>query len=216
MRAPKFGNDHHQPDDMAAEVVRMFHEALAVHTNTRGGAYVPGFYSSTSHVAFGEKTGALPSGRQAGRPFAASLGAVNGCDRKGPTALLNSVAHLDASLAPNWYALNLRFDPNTLSGPGGDDILPSLVTGFFDSGGMEVQFNVLDHRQLQDDRNNPGKYPDLVVRVAGYCAYFDDLPDSVKKEIISRTRNYGTGLFFCFSTNYGFVNIRNAKNIHAH
>jgi formate C-acetyltransferase len=189
IKAPKFGNDHPQVDDMAAAVVRMFHDALAVHANTRGGAYVPGFYSSTSHVAFGEKTGALPSGRRAGQPFAASLGAVNGCDRKGPTALLNSVAHIDAELAANGYALNLRFDPNTLAGPGGDGILPALVTGFFDAGGMEVQFNILDPEQLQDARENPGKYPDLVVRVAGYCAYFDDLPDGVKKEIIARTRN---------------------------
>ena len=188
-KAPKFGNNRQQPDNFAAEVIRIFHDTLAVHANTRGGAYVPGFYSSTSHVAFGEKTGALPSGRKAGQPFAASLGAVNGCDRKGPTALLNSVAHLDSSLAPNGYALNLRFDPNTLAGPRGGDILPTLVTGFFDSGGMEVQFNILDPQQLQDARNNPGKYPDLIVRVAGYCAYFDDLPDGVKKEIISRTRN---------------------------
>jgi formate C-acetyltransferase len=190
MKAPKFGNNHQGPDDMAAEVVRIFHETLAGYTNTRGGGYLPGFYSSTSHVAFGEKTGALPSGRKAGQPFAASLGAVNGCDRRGPTALLNSVAHIDAALAPNGYALNLRFDPNTLTGPGGENILPALVTGFFESGGMEVQFNVLDPLQLKDARQNPGKYPDLVVRVAGYCAYFDDLPDGVKKEIISRTRQY--------------------------
>jgi hypothetical protein len=69
-----------------------------------------GFYSSTSHMAFGEKTGALPSGRFAGRPLATGLGAANGCDRKGPTALLNSVAAIDASLAANGYTLNLRFD----------------------------------------------------------------------------------------------------------
>ncbi len=137
---------------------------------------------------FNDETGALPSGRKAGRPFAASMGAVNGSDRLGPTALLNSVAHLDAALAANGYALNLRFDPNTLAGPGGEEILPSLVTGFFASGGMEVQFNILDPLQLQDARNHPGKYPDLVVRVAGYCAYFDDLPDVVKKEVISPTR----------------------------
>jgi formate C-acetyltransferase len=188
MKAPKFGNNYQRPDDIAAEVVRIFHDALAVHANTRGGPYVPGFYSSTSHVAFGDKTGALASGRKAGQPFAASMGAVNGCDRLGPTALLNSVAHIDAALAANGYAVNLRFDPNTLAGPGGEEILPALVKGFFDSGGMEVQFNILDPQQLQDARQNPGKYPELVVRVAGYCAYFDDLPDGVKKEIISRTR----------------------------
>jgi len=169
-------------------VMRIFHDALGRYTNTRNGPYVPGFYSSTSHVAFGQKTGALPSGRKAGQPFAASLGAANGCDRRGPTALLNSVAHLDSSLAANGYAVNLRFDPQTLSGNKGRDLLSALVGGFFASGGMELQVNVLDPLQLEDARAHPGKYPELVVRVAGYCAYFDDLPDVVKQEIIARTR----------------------------
>lgn len=188
MKAPKFGNDHPLPDSYANLVVQIFHDALAKHRNTRGGPYVPGFYSSTCHVGFGKRTGALPSGRRAGKPFAASLGSVNGMDREGPTALLNSVAHIDARLSPNGYATNLRFDPNTVAGDRGLHILSSLVQGFFDSGGMEMQLNVLDPEMLQDARANPGKYPGLVVRVAGYCAYFDDLPDSVKQEIIERTR----------------------------
>ena len=86
------------------------------------------------------------------------------------------------------YALNLRFDPNTVAGERGKNLLSSLVAGFFESGGMELQFNILDPEQLQDARKHPGRYPDLVVRVAGYCAYFDDLPDKAKMEIISRTR----------------------------
>jgi pyruvate-formate lyase len=63
-----------------------------------------------------------------------------------------------------------------------------LTKGFFERGGMEIQLNVLDPEMLEDARANPGKYPELVVRVAGYCAYFDDLPDESKAEIISRTR----------------------------
>jgi len=161
---------------------------LSKYTTTRGGPYVPGFYSSTSHVAFGEKVGALPSGRKAGEPFAASLGAANGRDRNGPTALLNSVASINANRSPNGYALNLRFDPHSLNGDKGQAILKALVGGFFSQGGMEMQFNVIDPKTLEDARAYPGKYPDLVVRVAGYCAYFDDLPDSVKAEIISRTQ----------------------------
>jgi pyruvate formate-lyase/glycerol dehydratase family glycyl radical enzyme len=188
MKAPKFGNDHPLPDNYANLVVQIFHDALAKHRNTRGGPYVPGFYSSTCHVGFGKHTGALPSGRRAGKPFAASLGSVNGMDRLGPTALLNSVAHIDARLSPNGYATNLRFDPITVAGDRGVHILSSLVQGFFDSGGMEMQLNVLDPEILEDARTNPGKHPGLVVRVAGYCAYFDDLPDSVKRELIERTR----------------------------
>ncbi len=186
--APKFGNDLSSPDTYADLAAHIFHDALSRHRNIRGGPYVPGFYSSTCHVAFGEKSGALPSGRRAGEPFAASLGSVNGMDRRGPTALLNSIARVDSSLSPNGYAVNLRFDADTLAGDRGVQIVSSLVKGFFDSGGMEMQLNVLDPDMLVDARDNPGKYPGLVVRVAGYCAYFDDLPDVVKQEVIARTR----------------------------
>ena len=185
---PKYGNDHPLPDGYAREVAGIFYNALTAHNNTRGGRYVPGFYSVTCHVAFGLLVGALPSGRHAGEPFAASLGACNGRDTSGVTALLNSVAGIDAKLSPNGYALNLRFDPVVLEGERGVNILAALVKGFASKGGMELQFNVLDPDMLEDARRHPGKYPGLVVRVAGYCAYFDDLPERSKQEIISRTR----------------------------
>lgn len=187
LKAPKFGNNLDVPDEYAAWVAVVFHAALARRQNTRGGPYVPGFYSSTCHVGFGRMVGALPSGRQAGRPFAASLGPANGQDRLGPTALLNSVARVDSGLAPNGYALNLQFDPRTLSGDKGVAIVAGLVEGFFASGGLELQLNVVAAETLKDARAHPGKYPGMVVRVAGYCAYFDDLPDSVKEEIIGRS-----------------------------
>ena len=186
--APKYGNDHQSPDRYADLVARIFHDALAKHVNTRGGQYVPGFYSVTCHIAFGKKVGALPSGRRAGEPFAASLGPANGRDRSGPTALLKSVARVDSRLSPNGYALNLRFDPATLAGDEGVNVLVGLIKGFFGYGGMEMQLNVLDPEMLEDARLHPGTHPELVVRVSGYCAYFDDLPDDAKLEIISRTR----------------------------
>ncbi|HEY5526206.1 MAG TPA: pyruvate formate lyase family protein [Candidatus Anoxymicrobiaceae bacterium] len=187
-KAPKFGNDCDAPDRYAELVVRMYHNSLGRHRSVRGGAYVPGFYSVTCHVAFGELTGPLPSGRKAGEPFASGIGPACGADTAGPTAMLNSVASVDSSMMANGNALNLRFDPADIAGVKGLNILEGLVRGFFEKGGMEVQFNVLDPEMLEDARANPGKYPDLVVRVAGYCAYFDDLPDASKAEIINRTR----------------------------
>jgi formate C-acetyltransferase len=188
LKAPKYGNDQELPDGYADLVAHIYHDAVSKYTNVRGGQYVPGFYSSTTHASFGEKTPALPSGRLGGMPFGASLSPANGMDRCGPTALLNSVAKVDAKLAANGYATNLRFDPATVSGDRGVEILDALTRSFFESGGMELQINVLDQDTLIDARNNPGKYPGLVVRVAGYCAYFDDLPNIVKDEIIARTR----------------------------
>lgn len=187
-RAPKFGNDDPLPDGYAALVARMWHDSLGRHRSLRGGEYVPGFYSVTCHVAFGELTGPLPSGRKAGEPFANGVGAATGADVSGPTALLNSVSALDSTLMANGCALNLRFDPADIEGERGLGILTGLARGFFEKGGMEIQLNVLDPEMLEDARRHPGKYPELVVRVAGYCAYFDDLPDSAKDEIISRTR----------------------------
>jgi pyruvate formate-lyase/glycerol dehydratase family glycyl radical enzyme len=188
LSAPKFGNDHPVPDGYANLAVSIFHEAVTHHKNTRGGPYVPGFYSDTGYVGFGSKMGALPSGRRAGEPLAASLSPSTGRERHGPTAVLNSVAHVDSSLSPNGYALNMRFDPKTLAGDNGMNVLAGLVRGYFEQGGMELQLNVLSHEMLEDALDKPGKYPDLLVRVAGYCAYFDDLPRSVKKEIVARTR----------------------------
>jgi len=186
--APKYGNDHELPDSYAAEAAGIFYRALTRHANTRGGRYVSGFYSVTCHVAFGSLVGALPSGRNAKEPFAASLGASNGKDRLGVTALLNSAACIDPCHSPNGYALNLRFDPAVIEGQRGTDTVAALLRGFFEKGGMEVQFNVLDPDMLDDAYRHPGKYPGLVVRVAGYCAYFDDLPVPSKLEIIQRTR----------------------------
>lgn len=186
--APKFGNDIELPDQYAGMVVKMFHDSLARHSSLRRGKYVPGFYSVTCHVAFGKLTGALPSGRRAHEPFGNGIGPSCSADRQGPTALLNSCSSLDARLMPNGNALNVRFDPDDVKGEKGLNILEGLLRGFFEKGGMEIQFNVLDPDMLQDAKNNPGKYPELVVRVAGYCAYFDDLPESTKDEIIKRTR----------------------------
>ncbi|MDT8271734.1 MAG: pyruvate formate lyase family protein [Desulfomonilia bacterium] len=188
LKAPKFGNDHDLPDFYAARVVQIYHDSLSRHTSTRGGPYLPGFYSSTCHVGFGNRTEALPSGRKTGEPFAASLGCCNSRDRLGPTALLNSVAKIDSTLSPNGYALNLRFDTASLQGEQAKPVMTSLIKGFFSQGGMEMQLNVLDPEILEQARDNPGRYPGIVVRVAGYCAYFDELPLSVKNEIISRTR----------------------------
>jgi formate C-acetyltransferase len=188
LKAPKYGNDDPRVDQYADLVVHIFHEALSRRANTRGGDYVPGFYSVTCHVAFGKQVGAMPSGRKAGQPFGSSLGPGIGCDRQGPTALLQSAARIDSKFMPNGCALNLRFDPQNLRGEDGASKLAGLIKGFFAEGGMQLQFNIVDPEVLEDARRHPGKYPGLVVRVAGYCAYFDDLPEGTKDEIISRTR----------------------------
>lgn len=183
----KYGNDRQRVDELAAEVTVMFDRNVSRHLNTRGGRWMPGFYSMTCHQGFGRRTGALPSGRRAGEPLADGLAPVDGTDRLGPTASLNSVARLDHTRFGNGINLNLKFDAQTLNAADGGTILRSLVTGYFKQGGMQIQINVLDVGELEDAIQHPERHRDLLVRISGYCAYFVDLTPEMQREIIART-----------------------------
>ncbi|MBI2058240.1 MAG: formate acetyltransferase [Nitrospirae bacterium] len=184
--APKYGNDDPLPDGYVGRVMEMFDSTLRDRVNTRGGEYVAGFYSVTSHVAFGRKVGALPSGRCTGDPFSSGLSAGNGRDRRGPTALLRSQAALPLHVARNGINFNLQLDPWSVEGDSGSRRLGALIDGCFKSGGMQMQVNVLDPKVLMEARDHPDRFPGLLVRVSGYSAYFDDLAPEIQQEIIDR------------------------------
>jgi len=188
-RVPKYGNDEDLPDTYAREVAEIFCQEVARHRNPRGGVYLPGFLSMTNHQAFGKLVGALPSGRKAFETFANGISPSNGWDSKGPTAALKSAAKLDYLLATNGVAYNLKFNPGYLQGAEGTANLSSLIRAYFALGGMHLQVNVVDRQTLLDAQKNPQKYPGLMVRVAGYSAYFADLTREVQDEIISRTEH---------------------------
>jgi formate C-acetyltransferase len=192
LRAPKYGNDDPAADRLAQRVMEIFAGALASHRSTRGGCYWAGFYSVTAHRAFGETTGALPSGRRAGQPLASGLSCANGRDRLGPTAALASAAAADlARLARNGVNVNLKLDAGSLGGEAGACAVAGLVRGYFARGGMQLQLNVLDPALLVEARDHPGRQPWLLVRVSGYSAYFDDLSPAMKQEIIDRSLHRG-------------------------
>ncbi len=188
--APKFGNDDHRADFWTSfvieEYVRILREAGL---NTRGGPYLAGLYSNTAHVHFGRHTGALPCGRAAGAPYPSGLGPQNGMDRKGPTALINSMNTIDYTQIANGINFNLKLNALTLKGEKGAVLLESLLGVYFKQGGMQVQLNVLDPAVLRDARDHPEEYPYLLVRVSGYAAYFRDLSPDLQDEVISRTHN---------------------------
>ncbi len=189
---PKYGNGDAEADAMTQVAADAFADAVTARRNTRGGRYIPGFYSMTCHIGFGRITGALPDGRLAGERLSNGLAPVDGTELAGPTAVLSSAASLDSQKWGNCCALNLKFDKPVVQGEKGRDILTGLFNAYFEMGGMQVQVNVLDADQLRAARDDPTLYPDLVVRVAGYCAYFNDLQPAVKDEIIERTA-YGVG-----------------------
>jgi formate C-acetyltransferase len=141
----------------------------------------------TCHVGFGRVTGALPNGRHAGRRLSNGLAPADGSERLGPTAVLRSAASLDSRKWMNCHALNLKFEKGMVQGKTGRHALMSLFKNYFSQGGMQAQVNVLDSETLRAAKTDPASYPGIVVRVAGYCAYFNDLQPDVQDEIIERT-----------------------------
>jgi len=186
-KVPKYGENEERPNHYARLVSGIFTGLVARRDNPRGGKYFPGFWSMTTHQGFGVRTGALPGGRSAGHPLANGISPCNGRDRNGPTASMSSAACLDTGLIANGYALNEKLDLALVKDPSRNSLLEALVLGFFDSGGMQVQFNIIDPAVLMDAKEHPDQYAGLVVRVSGYSAYFNDLTESMKDELIRRT-----------------------------
>lgn len=187
LNVEKFGNDIQEADALSTWVANAFYDSFESKKNTRNGQFVAGYYSTTTHYSFGKLTGALPSGRKKGMPFASGIAPMNGADRKGPTALFNSITAIDYLRAHNGINVNAKFDTATLKGEHGKEILKSLLLTYFKKGGMQIQLNVLDTEMLKDAKLHPEKYPSLIVRVSGYSAYFNDLSDAMKDEIIQRS-----------------------------
>jgi formate C-acetyltransferase len=186
LKVPKFGNDHAGTDRWAQRVTVLFDQLVSRYRNSRGGQWLPGFYSMTCHQAFGAHTAALPSGRLAGKPLADGLAPVDGSDLMGPTASLNSAAKLENERFANGINLNLKFDHDTVTGEGGRALLEALLKGYFAQGGMQMQINVLDPQVLLEAMADPQSHPNLLVRISGYSAYFADLTPEMQREIIDR------------------------------
>jgi len=189
-RFPRYGNGDRKVDQMTQLAIDAFSDAVTQHRNTRGGKYLVGIYSMTCNAAYGKITGALPNGRLAGLPLSNGLSASNGADRKGPTALLRSASGLDSRNWANCVNLNIKFDKKTVQGQSGFNALRALFRAYLiDQKGMQVQVNILDTATLRAAKADPSAFPGLLVRVAGYCAYFQELDPEVQDEIINRSEH---------------------------
>ncbi|MFX1250875.1 MAG: glycine radical domain-containing protein, partial [Promethearchaeota archaeon] len=131
-------------------------------------------------------TGALPSGRLSGEPLSNGASPAIGSGKKGITAALKSATKVDYTLYPNGIAYTLTLDPNIVTGEEGLHLLSSLIRTYSELGGMQIQFNIVDSKTLVEAQKNPDSYKNLLVRVAGYSAYFVDLSEDVQNEIIKR------------------------------
>jgi formate C-acetyltransferase len=131
--------------------------------------------------------GATPDGRKAGTPLADGVSPVSGMDHAGPTASVKSVAHLDHVIASNGTLLNMKFHPNALKDDRGIQNLVGVTETFFTGGGTHIQYNVVSGDMLKDAQKNPDNYQGMVVRVAGYSAFFTSLDKAIQDDIIART-----------------------------
>ena len=181
-KIPKFGNDHDAVDAMGAKVIEHFCDEVLSHENFRGGRFWPGVFSVGFHVAMGAFAGASPDGRFAGDSLGNGITPSNGQATKGPTAIFNSVVKLPLERIHNGVNLNMRFNGDTLK----SESLQALVQTYFDKGGVQVQFNMVDSDVLRRAQQNPDEYRDLVVRVSGYSALFTGMSQTAQDEIIGR------------------------------
>jgi formate C-acetyltransferase len=187
---PKYGNDDDYADKLAVKVFEMFFDAVDGRPNARGGKHHIMMLPTTSHVYFGSVTGATPDGRKAWQPMSEGISPVQGADVKGPTAVLKSASKID-HLRTGGTLLNQKFTPQLLKGDKGIKAASALVRSYFSLNGHHIQFNVVTAKTLRDAQIHPEKYRDLIVRVAGYSDYFNDLSEALQNEIIRRTEHEG-------------------------
>ncbi len=186
-RAPKYGNDDDYADDIAVESANIYCREVNKYRNPRGGVFQPGLYPASANVPFGGVVGATPDGRKKGTPLADGVSPIGGFDVSGPTATVNSVAKLDHEVTSNGTLLNQKFHPSAVKGESGLRNLIGVTETYFKNGGFHVQYNVVDRDTLLKAQQEPDDYRGLVVRVAGYSAFFTALDKSLQDDIISRT-----------------------------
>ena len=187
-RAPKFGNDDNYVDSIAKEITQFFCEELKKYENPKGGKFLPMIFSFRLNVLLGAKTGALPSGRKKGEPLAQSFSSHQGEDRKGPTALIRSIAKIDHTE----IALGVSSICDLTPSIGAEETkergkrMELLIKTAFDLGLCLFHGSFVDKKILIEAQKNPQRYRNLTVRVTGYSAYFTVLDKALQDHIIAR------------------------------
>ncbi len=191
-KTPKYGNEDPVADANVTWILGLLDKVFGEKGNYRGGHYRVGYWTMTNHAGFGRLTKALPNGRKAHENFTSGITPVSGITPY-LTKALNSVAKQPAQCLSSGVALNIKYTPELRDKDRMVDNFAASVEGYFDDlggerdGGMEIQFNITTHDTFVDAVSHPEKYPELLVRVSGYTAYFKDLNPQMQKEIIDRT-----------------------------
>ncbi|HBS86200.1 MAG: glycyl radical enzyme [Bacteroidetes bacterium GWF2_38_335] len=191
-KTPKYGNDDDYADDQAKLIFEIFNDAVNARPTYKGGKFRINFLPTTCHVYFGSKTGATPDGRLAGVPLSEGISPVQGADRNGPTAVLKSASKID-HIRTGGTLLNQKFSPSFFRDEESIQKIGYLIRSYFRMDGHHIQFNVVNAETLRKAKIHPENYRDLIVRVAGYSDYFNDLGEELQDEIIRRTEHESAG-----------------------
>lgn len=185
--APKYGRDEKEADAMARWLVETFTALAEKHTNARGGRFRAGMYSYGNHVIDGFYIGATPDGRRRGEPISNGISPSNRVgEGSGLTAYMKSASAVGQGRLSGGVSLNVKLHPAYIESDEGLRKMTSLLETYFEMGGMHVQPNVISDATLLAAQEDPDSYRDLVVKVAGYSAYFTDLGRSIQDDIIDR------------------------------
>lgn len=186
-----YGNDDNYADDLFKFMFECYCKHIRGRKIARGGEFSPGVYTVNANVGMGLNTNASLDGRKSGEPISDNMGPVHtdggSHDISGPTAVANSVSKVDHSLASNGTLLNLKFSQEAVAGIEGRDNLISFIDEYLSKKAMHVQFNVMSSATMKLAQKNPENYKDMLVRVAGYSAYFVELGKPLQKDLIQRT-----------------------------
>ncbi|HSK09520.1 MAG TPA: trans-4-hydroxy-L-proline dehydratase [Vicinamibacterales bacterium] len=188
-KTPKYGNDVEYADQFITLLCDLLYRGIDGRRGPSGSTYHVNYLSTTCHVYFGSVCGATPDGRRAWAPVSDGISPAHGADRQGPTAVIRSAARMDHARSGGTL-LNQKFAPSLLAADEGLKQLGHLVRAYFKLDGHHIQFNVVTADTLRAAQEDPDRYRDLIVRVAGYSDYFCDLTRELQDEIIARTEQH--------------------------
>lgn len=186
---PHYGNADPYADEQMTYITDLYISLCSEMSIARAKVYKAGMYGASDHIAQGALTWATPDGRRDGEPLADATSPAQARDHNGPTAVFNSTLCFDHSRVMDGIALNIRMHPSVLDNESGVGKLEAMTQTYFDRGGMEVQYNVVSSDTLRAAQADPDSYRDLVVRIAGFSAYFTEMTPALQNDIIRRTEN---------------------------